>query len=152
MFRLTKVKVAGLIAAGAVTLGAVGAYAANSGSMNLTTGFSGVTVGTGSKQIKLVGLNGTTTVPASTISSWTNPGECVSYFAKTRDYALQPSNFTSAQTSLKLSKNYHGKLMAALGSWCQQFNTKSTGDTSDGSAVESDGGSGFQPTHAHGRP
>jgi hypothetical protein len=156
MFRLTKIKVAGAIAAGAVALGAAGAYAANSGSTTLTSGFAGFTFGKTASQpgINLVALNGASTTIAP-LSTWTNPGDCVSYFAtKQNDYALQPSNFNSTQTSLTLSKNYHGKLMAAMASWCQQFNTKSTSDASDGSGTDtgSGGPAAAALAHRHSRP
>jgi len=79
MFGSTKVKVAAGLAAGALTLGAAGAYAAaNSDSVSLATA-KPVTL-TGASAPKLISLSGNTTLTLP--AKFKNQGECVSTFAK----------------------------------------------------------------------
>src|SRR5713226_1032050 len=104
MFRLTsKVKIAAGLAAGALTLGAAGAYAAANANNTITVTPTPITVGKTGATLSLIGFNGTT---ALTLPTFTNAGECVSFFAQNRNIALG-----STGGSVKLSKNYHGKLM-----------------------------------------
>jgi hypothetical protein len=122
MFGSTKVKVAAGLAAGALTLGAAGAYAAanSDNSVPLTTAKPVTVTLTGgtTPTFSLISLSGQS---ALTLSAFKNRGDCVSTFAKNKDLALAP-----ATGSTKISKNFHGKLMATVGSWCQQFNTSKT--------------------------
>jgi hypothetical protein len=116
MLRITsKVKIATGIAAGALTLGAAGAYAATANN-TITVTPTPITVGSGSHQLNLIGFNGTTslTLPAG---GFKNAGECVSFLAKNKNIALAPQASTSG--SVKLSKNYHGKLMSGANAWCK---------------------------------
>jgi|GEM_PF-4048357 len=115
MFRITsKVKIAAGIAAGALALGAAGAYAANAtnnGSIpatNLKT-VTGGTAGT----LTVMSTNGKTT--ALTIpATFSNLGQCVSFFAQHQDLVLQPATGTT-----RISKNAHGKLISGIKTWCQ---------------------------------
>jgi len=121
MFGSTKVKVAAGLAAGALTLGAAGAYAvANSDSVSLATA-KPVTL-TGASAPKLISLSGNTTLTLP--AKFKNQGECVSTFAKNKDLAIAPAAGTT-----KLSKNYHGKLMSTIQAWCQSQLSKSTTST-----------------------
>ena len=98
MFRLTsKVKIAAGLAAGALTLGAAGAYAAANANNTITVTPAPITVGSGSNQLKLIGINGTT--------------------AQNKNIALAPPGASTG--SVKLSKNYHGKLMSSANAWCK---------------------------------
>ena len=124
MFAITtKVKVAAGIAAGVVTLGAAGAYAANANSTIPVTNPATVTVNGGTAAPALLSLNGKTTTIDAT--KFQNPGECVSTFAKDKSLLLSTTQTT-------VSKNYHGKLMAKIVSWCAQFQSKT------GSSAQSD--------------
>ena len=116
MFRLTsKVKIAAGLAAGALTLGAAGAYAAANANNPLTVTPTPITVGkTGTTPLSLIGFNGTTSL---TLPTFTNAGECVSFFAQNKNIALAPQGTTTG--SVKLSKNYHGKLMSGANAWCK---------------------------------
>src|SRR5438128_11743118 len=111
MVRITaKLKIAAGLAAGALTLGAAGAYAAANANNTITVDNpTSFTLGTGDNQLTLVPLNGAAalTLPAN---GFKNAGECVSWLAKNRNYALAPQG--SLGSSLKLSKNYHGKLLS----------------------------------------
>ncbi|HEY8678256.1 MAG TPA: hypothetical protein VIN39_06435 [Candidatus Dormibacteraeota bacterium] len=121
MFGSTKVKVAAGLAAGALTLGAAGAYAAaNSDSVSLATA-KPVTL-TGASAPKLISLSGNTTLTLP--AKFKNQGECVSTFAKNKDLAIAP-----AAGATKLSKNYHGKLMSTIKAWCQSQLSKTTTST-----------------------
>jgi hypothetical protein len=123
MFRITsKVKIATGIAAGALTLGAAGAYAANANN-TITVTPTPITLGSGANQLSLIGFNGTTslTLPAG---GFKNAGECVSFLAKNKNIALAPQASTSGTT--KLSKNYHGKLMSGANAWCKTQLTSTT--------------------------
>ena len=120
MFRLTsKVKIAAALAAGALTLGAAGAYAAananNTVTVDPTKSFS---LSNGTTTLNLVPLNNKSALilpPAG----FTNAGQCVSWFATNRDYALTP-----AAGSKTVSKNYHGKLVSGVHAFCDKYATK----------------------------
>ena len=117
MFRLTsKVKIAAGLASGALTLGAAGAYAAANANNTITVTPTPITVGSGTNQLKLIGFNGTTslTLPAA---GFKNAGECVSFLAQNKNVALAPQGTTTG--SVKLAKNYHGKLMSGANAWCK---------------------------------
>src|SRR5256885_17230045 len=104
MFRLTsKVKIAAGLAAGALTLGAAGAYAANANNngtipvsnlkpVAVTGDAGGVTLNS------TKGKTTTLTIPATV----DNQGQCVSLFAQHQDLVLQP-----AAIKAKISKNSH---------------------------------------------
>jgi hypothetical protein len=118
MMRITsKVKIAAGLAAGALTLGAAGAYAATAKNTITVQNPAPFTLGTGSNQLTLIPLNGADklTLPAD---GFKNAGACVSSFAKNKNYALAPEGTTNG-SSIKLSKNYHGKLMSGLNAWCK---------------------------------
>jgi len=115
MFRLTtKVKLAAGFAAGALTLGAAGAYAANAnnnGSIPVSN-LKDVSLGANAGTLTLKSTNGTTTsitIPAT----FDNLGKCVSLFAA---------------GATKISKNSHGKLMSSstIRTWCQARLTAKT--------------------------
>ena len=115
MFRLTsKVKIAAGLAAGALTLGAAGAYAAANANNTITVTPTPITVGSGTNQLKLIGFNGTTSLTPPT---FTNAGQCVSWLAQNKNIALAPQGASTG--SVKLSKNYHGKLMSGANVWCK---------------------------------
>jgi len=155
MFRVTsKVKIAAGLAAGALTLGAAGAYAAANATNNGTVPVSslkavaGGTAGT----LTVVSTNGKTTtltIPAN----FSNLGECVSFFAQHQDLVLQPAAGTT-----RISKNSHGKLISGIKTWCQtrltsaaktdstEATTPDATDTAD--AAETD--STTPPSHGHG--
>jgi len=121
MFRLTsKVKIAAGLAAGALTLGAAGAYAAANANNTITvTDATTISVGkAGTAQLNLIGFNGTTML---TLPTFTNAGECVSFLAQNKNIALG-----STGGSVKLSKNYHGKLMSGANVWCKSQLTPKT--------------------------
>lgn len=167
MIRITsKVKIASGIAAGALALGAAGAYAANANNTITVTNPTPITLGsTSTSQLKLISLNGQTTLTAPT---FTNAGQCVSWLAQNKNIALAPSG--TLPTTLKLSKNYHGKLMSAANTWCKtqvKASTKTdateteTPDAQQSSAPETDStdttdsgsshGQGHGNGHGHGR-
>ena len=126
MIRITsKVKIASGIAAGALALGAAGAYAANANNTITVTNPTPITLGsTSTGQLKLISLNGQTTLTAPT---FTDAGQCVSWLAQNKNIALAPSGTLSG--SVKLSKNYHGKLMSTAHTWCKTQVTASTTKT-----------------------
>jgi len=130
MFRITKIKIAGAVAAGAVAIGAAGAYAASNGTITLSS--DPKTANFGAKGPSgIVTLNGTT----PKLESFKNVGDCVSFFAGNRDLAL-----TTSISGNKLAKSYHGKLVSAMTAWCRDNVTKSASDSSTGSEpAESDG-------------
>src|SRR5256885_12301143 len=138
MFRLTsKVKIAAGLAAGALTLGGAGAYAAANANNTITVTPTPITVGSGTNQLKLIGFNGTTslTLPAA---GFKNAGECVSFLAQNKNVALAPQGTTTG--SVKLSKNYHGKLMSGANAWCKTQLTSAAKtdktDSTDGAATQ----------------
>src|SRR5438477_2220031 len=136
MFRLTsKVKIAAGLASGALTLGAAGAYAAANANNTITVAPTSITVGSGTNQLKLIGFNGTTSLTPPT---FTNAGDCVSWLAQNKNIALAPQGSTTG--TVKLSKNYHGKLMAGANAWCKtQFTAKADStETTTPDATQSD--------------
>jgi hypothetical protein len=155
MFRLTsKVKIAAGLAAGALTLGAAGAYAAANANNTITVTPTPISVGkTGTTPLSLIGFNGTKSL---TLPTFTNAGECVSFFAQNKNIALAPQGATTG--SVKLSKNYHGKLMSGANAWCKtQLTSTAKTDTVETStpdatntadAAETD--STTPPSHGHG--
>jgi hypothetical protein len=120
----TKAKIAAGIAAGALTLGAAGAYAAANANSTVPV----VTPST-----TLTGANGAT-ITLSTVTqspkafpttAFKNQGQCVAWFATNKDYAPQ----TNAST---ISKNFHGKLMSSIKSFCaKDVTTTAKTDSSD---------------------
>ena len=117
MFRLTsKVKIAAGLAAGALTLGAAGAYAAANANNTITVTSTPITLGSGDHTLNVIGFNGTTTLTLPT-GGFKTAGECVSFLAKNKNIALAPQGSTTG--SVTLSKNYHGKLMSGANAWCK---------------------------------
>jgi hypothetical protein len=161
MIRITsKVKIASGIAAGALALGAAGAYAANANNTISVAGAPTITLPNGGPPLVSVDKK-TLTVP----TTFATKGDCISFFAKNRDFALAPTG-----GSTTVSKNYHGKLMSGLQSWCQnqvKATTKTdateteTPDAQQSSAPETDStdttnsgsshGQGHGNGHGHGR-
>jgi len=119
MFGSTKVKIAAGLATSALTLGAAGAYAAANNSTVSVAQAKPVTLtvptGATTPTFNLISLSGQS---ALTLKAFKNPGECVSTFAQNKDLALAPAAGTT-----KISKNFHGKLMSTVHTWCAQFNT-----------------------------
>jgi len=130
MFRITsKVKIAAGLAAGALTLGAGGAYAAANANNTITVTPTPITIGKAGSQLNLIGFNGTKTL---TLPTFTNAGECVSFLAQNKNIALG-----STGGSVKLSKNYHGKLMSGANAWCKtQLTSTTTTATVDTSTAD----------------
>jgi hypothetical protein len=156
MFRLTsKVKIAAGLAAGALTLGAAGAYAAANANSTITVSPTPITLGTGNNQLKLIGFNGTTTL---TTPEFKNAGECVSFLATNKNIALAPQDTTTG--TVTLSKNYHGKLMSGAHAWCETqpkstAKTDSTGtktpEAPEGASAESSATHGHGHANGHGK-
>ena len=150
MFRITsKVKIAAGVAAGALMLGAAGAYAATAN--NTITVQSPTPIPLPSGGPTLISVDGKTlTLPTT---KFTNQGECISFFAKNRDFALAPSPLP---TTLKLSKNFHGKLVSGLHDWCKSQVTSTTKpdgaetETPDATTDSTDTESGAPSGHGHG--
>ena len=157
MFRLTsKVKIAAGLAAGALTLGGAGAYAAANANNTINVTPTSISIGkAGTTPLNLIGFNGTTSLTPPT---FTNAGECVSWLAQNKNIALAPQGSTTG--TVKLSKNYHGKLMAGANAWCKtQFTAKAdstettTPDATQSDAPSSDATdtkSGASHGHGHG--
>ena len=157
MFRLTsKVKIAAGLAAGALTLGAAGAYAAANANNTITVTPTPITVGSAANPLKLIGFNGTTSL---TLPTFTNAGKCVSFLAQNRNIALAPQGTSTG--SVKLSKNYHGKLMSSANAWCKTQLTSTTKtdtvetatpDATDAAdaADAADADTTTPPSHGHG--
>jgi hypothetical protein len=121
MFPITaKVKIAASVAAGALALGGAGAYAATANNTITVESPATLTLPNGGPTLIAVDKNAPTTLP----SSFANQGECVSFFAKNRDFALAPQG--SLTGSVKVSKNYHGKLLSGLHDWCKSQVTSTT--------------------------
>src|SRR5437899_8845884 len=160
MVRITaKLKIAAGLAAGALTLGAAGAYAATANNTITVDNPTSFTLGTGDNPLTLVPLNGAAalTLPAN---GFKNAGECVSWLAKNRNYAVAPQG--SLGSSLKLSKNYHGKLLSGANAWCktQPMSTAKSDSAktetpdateSDSDSTESSAGTSHGHRHAYGR-
>jgi hypothetical protein len=152
MFRLTsKVKIAAGLAAGALTLGAAGAYAAANANNTITVTPTTITVGKTGATLSLIGFNGTTSL---TLPTFTNAGECVSFFAQNKNIALAPQGTTTG--TVKLPKNYHGKLMSGANAWCKtQLTSTAKTDTVDTSTADATNtadatDSTTPPSHGHG--
>ncbi len=130
MFRLTsKVKIAAGLAAGALTLGAAGAYAAANANNTITVTPTPITLGSGDHTLNIIGFNGTTTLTLPT-GGFKSAGECVSFLAKNKNIALAPQGSTTG--SVTLSKNYHGKLMSGANAFCKtQLTTAAKTDKTD---------------------
>src|SRR2546430_14801812 len=111
MFRITaKLKIAAGLAAGALTLGGAGAYAAANANNTITVDNpTSFTLGTGDNQLTLVPLNGAAalTLPAN---GFKNAGECVSWLAENRKSRRAPPG--APGSSLEPSENYPGKLLS----------------------------------------
>ena len=129
MFRITsKVKIAAGLAAGALTLGAAGAYAANANNNGTipVSNLKAVTLsGAGAGTLTLKSTNGKTTtltIPAT----FTNLGDCVSLFAQHQDLVLQPTAGTT-----RISKNSHGKLVSTIKAFCEPLVTSTKTDSTD---------------------
>lgn len=157
MFRITaKVKIAAGIAAGALTLGAAGAYAATAN--NTITVQNPTAIPLPSNGPTLISVDGKTlTLP----TTFANHGACISFFAKNRDFALAPQG--TLGTTVKVSKNFHGKLVSGLQSWCDSqvkaTTTTSTTETQTSDATQtgatdstdtSDSQNGASNGHGHG--
>ena len=144
MFRLTsKVKIAAGLAAGALTLGAAGAYAAANANNTITVTATPITVGkAGTAQLNLIGFNGTTSL---TLPTFTNAGECVSFLAQNKNIALG-----STGGSVKLSKNYHGKLMSGANEWCKsQLTPKTKTDSAETQTPDATDTTDATASHGH---
>ena len=130
MFRISaisKVKVAGVVAAGALTLGAAGAYAA--GNANNTIPVNGQTKTVTFNGLSLTALPGAPALPAT----FKNQGECVSWFAQHQQFALTTNGgLTTSGGNTQLAKNYHGKLMSQIGAACK---TAAASATTSGSGT-----------------
>jgi hypothetical protein len=155
MFRLTsKVKIAAGLAAGALTLGAAGAYAAANANNTITVTPTPITVGSAANPLKLIGFNGTTSLTPPT---FTNAGQCVSWLAQNKNIALAPQGTSTG--SVKLSKNYHGKLMSGANAWCKTQLTSTaktdstqttTPDATDAADTADAADTTTPPSHGHG--
>ncbi len=127
MFRISKVKVAGVVAAGALTLGAAGAYAASNA--NNTMPVNGQTKTVAFNGFSLTALPG---APALPTTKFKNQGECVSWFAQHKQFVLTTNGgLTTTAGSTKLAKNYHGKLMAKIGDVCKTAAANATKSDSE---------------------
>ena len=153
MFRITaKLKIAAGLAAGALTLGGAGAYAAANAHNTITVeNPAPISLPNGGPTLISVD-NKTLTLP----SSFANQGECISFFAKNRNYAVAPQG--SLGSSLKLSKNYHGKLMSGANAWCKAQPTSTTKtdsaktetpDATESDSASTDSQSGASHGHGH---
>jgi hypothetical protein len=135
MFRISaisKVKVAGVVAAGALTLGAAGAYAATNAKNTIPV--NGATTNVTFNGLSLTALPG---APALPTTQFKNQGECVSWFAQHKQFALTTNGgLTTTNGSTRLAKSYHGKLMAQIGAVCKTAASNAT--TSDSSATETE--------------
>jgi hypothetical protein len=149
----TKAKIAASVAAGALALGAAGAYAATANNTITVDNPAAITLPNGGPTLISVD-DKTLTLP----SSFDNQGQCVSFFAKNKDFALAPQG--SLTGSVKLSKNYHGKLVSGLHDWCKAQVTATTkshstnaAETNDSAEADSDtesSDSGKGASHGHG--
>ena len=151
MIRITsKVKIASGIAAGALALGAAGAYAANANNTISVAGAPTISLPNGGPTLVSVDKK-TLTVP----TTFATKGDCISFFAKNRDFAIAPTG-----GSTTVSKNYHGKLMSGLQSWCQnqvKATTKTdateteTPDAQESAAPETDSADTTNAGGSHGQ-
>jgi len=128
MIRITsKVKIATGIAAGALALGAAGAYAANANNTISVAGAPTISLPNGGPTLVSVD-NKTLTLPQNfATQGFATKGACISFFAKNRDFALAPTG-----GSTTVSKNYHGKLVSGLQTWCEnQVKKTAKSDTAE---------------------
>lgn len=136
MFAITsKAKIAAGIAAGALTLGAVGAYAANANNNGTipVKNLQPVTLSGNAGTLKLASTNGKTTT-LTLPATFSNQGQCVSLFAQHQDLVLAPAAGTS-----RISKNSHGKLISTIKTWCQaRLTAKTKSDSADTSASDTE--------------
>ena len=133
MFVTTKVKLAAGLATGALALGAAGAYAANNTitvAKPIPLSLTGAAPATPLSVISVSGSTAPLTLPAT----FKSQGQCVSFFATNKDLALAPA--TASSGPLKLSKNYHGKLMAAMTAWCNKQLASQTTSTTDSQTTD----------------
>src|SRR2546428_3368163 len=153
MFRLTsKVKIAAGIAAGALTLGAAGAYAANATNNGTipVSNLKPVTLSGPSGTLTLSSTNGKTTT-LTIPTTFQNLGQCVSLFAKHQDLVLQPAAGTT-----RISKNSHGKLVSTIKAFCTPLVTSTktdsaqSPDATESTAPETDSTSSTDSTTSHG--
>ena len=144
----SKVKIAAGIAAGALTLGAAGAYAATAnntvpvkGSATLAANGQTLTLSTVSSSPK-----------AFPSTPFKNEGQCIAWFASNRDYA-------PATTAATVGKNYHGKLMGTIKSFCSHDVTattkndsadKAASDGSQSEATDASDSTDLQSSASHG--
>jgi hypothetical protein len=151
-----KVKIAAGIAAGALSLGAAGAYAANANNTITATNPTPVTLGsTSTGTLKVVTFNGGT---LGTTPTFKDAGQCVSWLATNKKVALATS-LSSANT---LPKNFHGKLMSQANAWCKtqlpataktdaaETETPATTQTTASETDETDSTSKVANTHGQG--
>jgi len=148
MIRITaKLKIAAGLAAGALTLGAAGAYAAANANNTITIDPSkSVSLTNGQTTLKLVALNGANT-NLTLPTSFKDQGQCVSWFATKHNYAVAPTSGTT------VSKNYHGKLISTIKGFCTPLVTSTKTDntkTETPDATESDSDSLSGTSHGHG--
>ena len=164
MFRISKVQVAGVVAAGALTLGAAGAYAA--ANANNTTPVNGQTQPVTFNGLSLTALPG---APALPTTQFKNQGECVSWFAQHKQFALTKNGGLSTTSSgMRLAKNYHGTLMSQIGAVCKtaaanattssststsatetETETADTTDSTDAGSANNQAGHGHGHSHGH---
>jgi hypothetical protein len=154
----TKAKVAAGVTAAALMLGAAGAWVASANNtfpvtitnVNTTALPSGPT---------LLAVNPKAT-PLTLPPSFANHGACISFFATNRDFALvSPS--PSVNTTVNISKNFHGKLVSGLQSWCDaqvkassttSTDQTATTDTTQSNDTQSGPPQGHGHGHGHGKP
>ena len=152
MFRLTsKVKIAAGLAAGALTLGAAGAYAAANANSTVPVVTKSTTLTSNGATIMLSTVSASPKAFPST--PFKNEGQCIAWFASNRDYAQQTNTST-------VSKNFHGKLISSdtIRSFCAKDVTASTktdsadAETPDATdaADSADGDTTTPPSHGHG--
>lgn len=127
MFAITtKVKLAAGIAAAALTLGAAGAYAAANANSTVPVVTPSTTL-TGANGASITLSTVTQSPKAFPTTAFKNQGQCVAWFASNKDYAPQ----TNAST---ISKNFHGKLMTSIKSFCaKDVTTTAKSDSTDSS-------------------
>jgi hypothetical protein len=157
MFAITtKVKIAAGVAAGVLTLGAAGAYAANANSTVTPQGGAVTLTNSTGTTLNLVGISKGDTSLQLPSTPFSSPGQCVSWFATNRNWANAPAAGTTT-----LSKNYHGKLMSSVQSFCSAYKpAKGTSDSaetetpdaaqSDAPSTDSTNLSGSTHGHGHG--
>ena len=149
MFRITsKVKIAAGLAAGALTLGAAGAYAANNNGSIPVSNLKPVTLTGSAGTLTLESTNGKTTtlmIPAT----FENLGQCVSLFAQHQDLVMRPAAGTT-----RISKNSHGKLISNIKAFCEPRVTATKTDSAETTASDatdaSDAADATDSTTSHG--